>query len=262
MGDTFQIGWAVLCGHAVENHFARSGTPTVGRTDVGTPTNHSNALPTFQRQPQNRLQVARTFSPARRTRPAGPFAAATAFTPSPRGDLGQSHPPVASPPITLGAEKNPSPAAPNFSASVRPLCPLDSAVLAALATRDTAPAPRAQGAAPPHAGLDATHPPQSGLDGGFQGLVSHRRWPAAGAVDGTRSIQSFRIVCAVATQSGRRAGAPGFPAFIPPARVAGQHPGRQRFALRRHGCTGVVAAVGLVVALGHPCRVHPAGAAG
>ena len=262
MGDTFQISWAVLCGHAVENYFAGSGAPAVGRTDVGPPATPANALPSFQRQPQNRLQVARPFSSARRARSAGSFAATTAFAPPPRGVLAPSHPPVAPGSSALGAAKNPPPAAPDFSAPARALCPLAAAVLAALGPQDAAPAARTQGTTSARAGLDASDAFQPGLDGGLQRLVPHRRWPAAGAVDGARSVQPIWVVCAVAAQSGRHPGAPGFSAFIPPARVARHHPGGQRFALRGHGGARVVAALGLVVAAGYPRRVHPPGAAG
>ena len=265
MGDIFQLSLRFICGHAVENCFARPGAPAVGRTDVGTssnPSNPSNPLPPFWGQPQNRLQMACAFSPPRLGWPARPLAPSSPLAPTTRRALGQSHPGLASSSSALGGQENLAAAPPDFSAPPGAVCALYSSVLAAGGAGTSAPSAGPQGAVPARTRIDTTEAPQPGVDRGFQGLVLHRRWPAAGAVDRARSVQPLRAVFAVAAQSGRHGRTPGFSAFVSSAGVARHHPGGQWFALRGHRGVGIVAVVGLVAAVGHPRQVHPPGTPG
>ena len=235
MGDIFQLSLRFICGHAVENCFARPGAPAVGRTDVGTSSNPSNPLPPFRGQPQNRLQMACAFSPPRLGWPARPLAPSSPLAPTTRRALGQSHPGLASSSSALGGQENLAAAPPDFSAPPGAVCALYSSVLAAGGAGTSAPSAGPQGAVPARTRIDTTEAPQPGVDRGFQGLVLHRRRPAAGAVDRARSVQPLRAVFAVAAQSGRHGRTPGFSAFVSSAGVARHHPGGQWFAPRAQG---------------------------
>src|SRR5258706_710601 len=262
MGEVFQLCLRFIYGHAVENCFAPSGPPAVGRTDVGASSHRSNALLPFRRQLQNRLQMARSFSRWRGGGSARPLVPDLLFAAATRRALGQSHPAVAPASAALGRQENLAAAPGDFSAPPGSLCPLHSSVLAAFGPGASAAAAGPQRAVAARAGIDTARALQPSVDGGFQGLVPHCRWPTAGTLDGARSVQSLWAVSAVAAQSGRRGRTPGFPAFVWPAGFAAHHPRGQWFALRGQRRFGVVAFVGLVAAVGHPRRVHTPGAPG
>ena len=116
----------------------------------------------------------------------------------------------------------------------------------------------AQGVSAPASPFDPGAPAQSGMDGGFQRMVSGRKWPTVRTVDRARSLQSLWAAGAAAAE-------PAWPAcqgrlyeaFSRPRR-AGSDSDRQRKPLRLAGAGGAFALERLVGAAGDPRGVYPA----
>ncbi len=142
------------------------------------------------------------------------------------------------------------------------LCPHDPALAQTLGLGAPTVAPRAAGSDGAASRPDAAAATQSGLDGGFQRLVSHGRRRAPRPADRARSVQPLRTVSASVAQPGRSARAPRDAAALWPAGVARRDSRGQWFAVWRQRRAGAVAPLGLVAAAGHPGRVHPAGPSG
>jgi len=257
MGDRVMIGSWYVCGHAVEDYLSGWGTPKTGRIGFGTPALAAIFGPPFRGQPQNRLQMAGPFSSSRRGRLGEPLPSAPTFASSTDRGLDPAHLALTPASFALGRQENPSAAPGALSARPAALRAFDSSLFATPPTGAPTLPPRPQRAAIACPRTDARPPSQSRLDGGFQGLVPHRRRPAAGTPDRARSVQPLWLGFAVAVPSGRCRYSPGFPAFVSSARIARHHSGGQRLALRRNRRPGVVALVGVVAAAGHWRRVPP-----
>jgi len=122
----------------------------------------------------------------------------------------------------LGGQENLAAAPPDFSAPPGAVCALYSSVLAAGGAVRPHPRRARKG---PFLSHRMTRPSaQPGVDRGFQGLVLHRRWPAAGAVDRAHLFSRYGL-CLRAAQSGRHGRRRVFQRLFVSGRLPGHHPG-------------------------------------
>src|SRR5207302_5354317 len=97
---------------------------------------------------------------------------------------------------------------------------------------------------------------QSGMDGGFQRLVSDSRWPTSGTVDGTGFVQSIFADNPHVEESELEASPTGFPAPVSAAGISECHPHGQWFSLRNDWSGGAFALERLVDGFGDSSRLH------
>jgi len=262
MGNTFSVACGVFFGHAVENSFIAQGAPAADRRSAGTSLHRRKSLRSVWGQLQNRLQMVKAIPSVWAVRLTGPIAETSALAGPISGPLDQGYRSHAPRPTTLGRQKNSPAPAPNTS----PPTSANTAYHSTLAATAGFGAPAQKTCSPrpgtPASGADSGPLCQSRVDGGFQRLVSHGRWRAPGAFDGARFVQPLRVVPAAVAQSGRSAGSPRHDEGFCSPRFAQGHSCGQWFAFRRHRSAGLIPSFGVVVAPGHPGRVHPSGTAG
>jgi len=211
----------------------------------------------FWDQPQNRVQVATVISGGGPPRFAEPVAPSQTDAVSRGAGVVAAFAAAGPSASAMGTEKSPC------LVSAAGLAAAHSAHAGAVAaTVGAGPASTpaaAQGLRVPASAPDGGAPPQSSLDGGFQGLVPGGQWRAMRTVDGARSVQSLWFGGARAAHATWPAGQGRLYKVVSGLRQAGcDADGQwQSVCFARPG--GAFAAERLVGAAGHSGGVFPPG---
>ena len=109
---------------------------------------------------------------------------------------------------------------------------------------------------------DGGYTEQSGMDGGFQRLVSDPGWPTSGTVDCTGFVQSIFADSPLVAESELETSPEDFPAPVSAAGISGCHPHGQWFSLWIYGSGWAFAIECLVDGFGDSSRIHSPWASG
>src|ERR1700677_9248 len=256
MGNSFFINWQDFHGYAVEKHIYHWGAVAAGQSTASGRRVCDAAVPFLRDQSQNCLQVAETLY---RWRPGGfgrsvPPPTSGSLENATAMDSADCRGTSASPP--LGPQENPGRVAAPLWASPRhgDDCPVVAAVaIGKPTTATTAQSLLARGAA-----ADAGDRAQPSLDGGLQGLVSHRQRTTSRTLDGARFVQPVSLGRTLAARPALAANQGRiYPAFQA-VRVAPDYSDRQRRPIRLDRTGGIVAFERVVDGFGNRGGVYPA----
>ena len=256
MGDTFFIKQAVFCGHAVEHSICCWGATTPDGDVAPERKVAAILVPCFRREPQDGIQMAAAFSErraagiARSLSPARADAAPVERTEYPTDTVLAREAPG------LGTQEAASAVAAGRAPGTESAN--DSSVAQTIELRGrTAPA-SAQSLCVPVSGADSGSTPQSGLDSGFQRLVSHRERRTVRTVDRAGSVQPLRAGSEAACDPTLAASSTSVYKAFSGVWEAGDYSRGQWEPLRIERPGGAFATECLVDATGHTSGVHAA----
>src|SRR5437773_1274098 len=188
MVDSFHSASEWLYGwDAVENLLSFPGARALctGRSEISPPLRRP--LPPLRHQPPMALSAGRTRRLAQPLASAAPLAQTSAV---PLATHRTATPPALSP---LGRQKNSGPLAPQVSPRSLASRAHHHPVAAHPLSKAATPAPLAAPSAPGLAALDPARRAQRCLDGGLQGVLSHRRWHPLRSPHRPRSLQPLSL---------------------------------------------------------------------
>jgi len=256
MGYSFEFTARPFRGHVVERNVLLGAPAEVCEVGFQGPTKHVAIVSVVRIQSQERLQMEgsiRTGGTLRTARSdvwSRPFAAANFAR------VVEPDSPVAPTASELGQLEACSSIAQRISASTGPGCADDWQVAQANEVESWRPPPvLARTAAEPQS-ADGGYAKQSGMDGGFQRLVSDSRWPTSGTVDGAGFVQSIFADSPHVEESELETSPAGFLAPVWTAGISGCHPHGQWISLRNDWSGGAFALERLVDGFGDSSRIH------
>src|SRR5258706_3448388 len=195
----FFVKQAVFYGHAVEDNICDWGTVAFGTGTVPKGKVVSSMLSGFWGQPQDRLQMEATFC-RRWTQGFGrSFARAAPAAASSRAEMDRADQASAPRAASVGCQEIARTFCPGGFAPAQRTndCPLAQTVAPGEAATEASPQSVCAQASIAHGGA----PGQSGLDGGFQRMVSRGQWRALRTLDGPGFVQPIWVVGAGTSDS-------------------------------------------------------------
>jgi hypothetical protein len=189
MGNTFHFISGHFQGHVVERDLLFGEAAAVREVGSEGPSKHVAFVSGLWNQSQDWISVEGTFRARRSSRsPRSKLSSAPLSWPN-FGDVGEANSPDTATPPKLGEQKVGGSIAPGLREKGIAGCPHDWRLAQAPAAQPSPPPTFSARSRVEARWLDQGGPKQSGLDGGFQRLVSNCGRPASRAIDRTRSVQ-------------------------------------------------------------------------
>ncbi len=256
MGNSFHFTFGPFVGRDLESSYSSGATAAVRKVGFEGPTKHVAVVSVVWDQPQVWLQMEAALRARRATRivesdtPPPPLATANQPQVAEADSADAPAPPELGKPETAGALGAGIPRATNSDgAHDRALAQADETQPARVAAHS----PRSCGEA---GKPDCGEARQSGVDGGFQGLVSYPGRAAHRTADGAGPAQPLSAGYLLLARPEVGAGTTGLPAVVPTLRLPAGNPCGQWWAIRIHRSGGTLAFERVVDRLGDSGGIH------
>ncbi len=257
MVNTFEFISPVLLGH-VKGSSASGATAGVCEVGFEGPTKHVAIVSDVWIQPHDRLQVEEALRARWVPWALRPEEPAPHLAKANKSQMVDPNCAFASGPSQLGKSQTAGWITQEISRSTSSCGPDDWSVSQENETESASTPTHSPGSAEKTWSTDCSSSQQSGLDGGFQRLVPHPRWPASRTIDGARSVQSLCAKHSVIARSKMGAGAADLSGTVSKVRLPLGHPNGQRQSVWKHRPRRAFAVECLVDRTGHPSGVHSA----